>query len=191
MQPGQPSVKIFKNRPLLIAFICLIIMIVALVVSLILLNNSQTPESQEETEITVDIPDQVDGYNGPISAATQALIFSQNIQDKLSADTNYTQEQATAEYEAAFKQSSGDLKLYLAIEYANYLYQLNSDLEQAITILQDITYTDGTQAELDYLNALYNLYDKAGDIGKAGEYDQIIKEQMPEIKNAYSGEEGQ
>ena len=189
MQPGQPSVKIFKNRPLLIAFICLIIMIVALVVSLILLNNSQTPESQEETEITVDIPDQVDGYNGPISAATQALIFSQNIQDKLSADANYTQEQATAEYEAAFKQSSGDLKLYLAIEYANYLYQLNSDLEQAVAILQDITYAENTQAELDYLNAIYSLYDRAGNTEKAREYNQMIKEKMPDIENVYSGEE--
>ena len=164
-------------------------MIVALVVSLILLNNSQTPESQEETEITVDIPDQVDGYNGPISAATQALIFSQNIQDKLSADANYTQEQATAEYEAAFKQSSGDLKLYLAIEYANYLYQLNSDLEQAVAILQDITYAENTQAELDYLNAIYSLYDRAGNTEKAREYNQMIKEKMPDIENVYSGEE--
>lgn len=179
MQSDQTSITKPKNRVLIVLFIALVLIGVGLIVTIVWLNNKPESDSQENVE-TVDIPSEMEGYEGPVSDSTRALVFAQNIQDRLSADPNFTHEQVINEFDAAYKQSSGDLKLYLAIEYANYLYQTDSNINEAMSILENIEYTENTRAEMDYLNAVYDLYAKSGDTQKAEEYNQLIKSKIPE-----------
>ena len=190
MHSEQSSIKDANKHSLLIIFIILVVIIICLIGGLIWLNNKPTSNLQQDNEI-VDVPNQMDGYDGPISDSTRALLFAQNIQDKLSSDPNYTLEQAITEYEKACEQNSGDLKLYLAIEYVNFLFEMNSDIKQAATILENAEYTEGTQAEMDYLYAMQDLFTRAGDNQKAEEYNQKIKEKTPENVIVYDGRENQ
>lgn len=173
MQSGR-SAQSTKNSNLLAILIFLILVIIGLAISLIVVGVNKSSETSQNN--LIDTSEKMAGYNGPIDDSTKALILTETIQDKLSSDPNYNPDQAIAEYQEVFNKASGNLKLYVAIEYANYFYQTLDDFNQAIAILDSITNLVNTSNEEDYYLALFNLYNAANNTEKANEYQQILNQ---------------
>ena len=160
-----------SNNNLIAILAFLVLLIFGLIVGIILTNNNQSaPISQENL---IDTSEKMAGWEGNISDSTRALVLTETIRDKLSTDPDYNPDQAVAEYQNIYDQTTGDLKLYVAIEYANYVYDTFSDLNQAVAILNSVETLINSSNEEDYYLTLADLYSQAGDAETAARYEQI------------------
>ena len=154
------------NNNLIAILAFLVLLIFGLIVGIILTNNNQSaPISQENL---IDTSEKMAGWEGNISDSTRALVLTETIRDKLSTDPDYNPDQAVAEYQNVYDQATGDLKLYVAIEYATF-----SDLNQAVAILNSVETLVNSSNEEDYYLTLADLYSQAGDAETAAKYEQI------------------
>lgn len=171
MKVGQQSKQ---NRNLIAILVFLILLIFGLIAGLILVNTNNS--SQISQNNLIDTDEKMAGYNGPIDDSTRALVLTETIQDKLSSNPDYNPPQAIAEYQSIFNQATGNLKLYVAIEYATYSYQVYSNIDQSIAILNSVSNLVNTSNEESYYWAMLNLYEAAGDTEQANYYQKIISD---------------
>lgn len=135
----------------------------------------------------VEVADKMDGWDGQITADTQALMFSNDIDNKLDTDSDYTVEMAIKDYEDALNAADGELKFQLAIKFAKFAYNTLGDAERAVEILesiQEIAKSSPQNASI-YYDLLYTIYENQGDVEKAEYYKGLFEETM----NNYWGED--
>lgn len=181
MQNKQPSKR---NYGLVVILVSLILIILGLVVGIILAHNnnnnsnsnSNNDSATADQDIVVDTSEEMAGWEGKISDSTRAMILTKTIQDKLNTDPNYNSDQAVAEYQSVYDQATGDLKLYVAIEYANYIYQTLNNSEWALQIINGVKDLVNNNNELDYYGFLYNIYNTSGNVEQANYYQQLLSE---------------
>lgn len=166
----------FGNRGLLILFGVLCAAIVGLGVGIWFLNNRNNSSSDVDESDRIVLTDTMEGWDGPISEDTQALVLSENIKDRLDNDENYDIENAISDYENAYNQSSGNLRFNVAIEYSYFVLEFTDDLDAAINIMrsvEDLISLDDNN-EIYYYNTLYTLYSMANDETRAEQYRKIL-----------------
>lgn len=169
----------FGNRGLLVLLGVLCVAIAGLSVGIWFLvnkNNDNDNESSIDESNRVVLTDRMDGWDGQISEATQALIFSDNVKDRLENDDGYDINNAISDYENAYNESSESLRFNVAIEYSYFILDFTGDLDAAINIMErveDFISLDDYN-KIYYYNTLYTLCDKANDGDRAQQYKEIL-----------------
>lgn len=176
MQDGRQQRQSTKQDKILrVILICLVLVIVGLTISLIWVNsNNQASETRQDS--LIDTSGKMAGWDGPVSDSAKALVLAETIQDKLESDPDYNPPQALAEYQDIYNQATGNLKLYVAIEYAKYLYQTIGDHTEALRILNEVQDLVSTSNQIDYYGILYDIYNTTGDTTNADHYRQLLSE---------------
>ena len=160
----------------------LVVVIVGLVVGIVAVNlNSSGDKTINNNDDLISVSKEMEGWEGPISDSTRAMILTEEIQEKLSSDPNYNSPEAIAEYKDKYDKAVGELKAYIAIEYAQYYYSVTNDLDGSVKILDEVKELtqDDVALEVDYLYAFYYLYEQAGNVEMANNYMQAIDAKKP------------
>lgn len=113
-------------------------------------------------------------------SATDVLNQAQEI-FKNGDSTSESYAEACAFFEKAISEAKDENKIYLAIEYGNFIYEIDYNPDKAAEkiLAQDPSkYSDFVKA--DYYAALGGLYEKAGDQEKADYYNDKMGEFVPE-----------
>ena len=150
-------------------------MIIGLVVGILVLNNPFWGNG--ENEVITDN-----------NAGEVAFNLSEEISEKLADESDYGLEQAVSEYEEAYNTSEGRTKVYIAIEYANFVYDYYADLDRAVNILKGVEEGIDERDEGALYLAFSNLYEKSGDNETAEYYEDIFKDKIKEMEKKYGGE---
>ncbi len=158
----------------------LCIIIVGLIVAIIVVFNHTNDYVTESPLVSEAVAEQFANYEGEIADSAKALALSETIEQKLSSDPDYNPEQAVNDYKEAYETTSGDLKIYIAIRYANYVYEVYQDTERVLAILEPLDNNRGNEASLEIWAALAAFYENAGNTEKANEYRQKIEKVMPD-----------
>lgn len=181
-----------KGKGLYVALGVLCVVIVGLVIGIVVVNLSNNEESKqiaEEVEQDLDtvVEEKMSGWDGEVSDATKALVLAESIDEKLVSSPDYGSAQAAEEYREAYESASGDLKVYIAIKYAQYIYSTFDDLEQAVGILAAVDGQGSDMAKIDRLYALADLYERSGDQSTADHYRQKAIDDFPSLNVPYEG----
>ena len=128
----------------------------------------------------VEIVEEMDGWDGEISASTQSAVFDYDIEEKLGTDPNYTMDDALRDYENAYAQATGELKFQVAVKYAQFVFYYLDDVSLATEILEGVK--DIAKSDVQYLsifyNTLYKIYEEYGDSERAEYYKGLLDEVM-------------
>lgn len=159
-----------REGVLVVVFCCLMVIIVGLVVGIVAVSNNSNRIS-EETDVENDDP------------GLQALIVQEEIDDRYDNDSSYTLQDAIDDYEREMNEGSSAKRIYVAINYADFVYTQYEDIDKAMAILKRVEplLTDEDAPVTDYYVAVKVLYEKAGEDEQAEKYDQMIMEMTPEI----------
>lgn len=160
--------------------VVLLIVIVGLVVGLVVQLSTERMIAESD-DFGGIIEENMPGWEGDVGDSTKALIIAEEIAERLEDDLTFSLDDAIAEYKTVYDNSDGDLKVYIAIEYANYIYNATGNLEEALKIINEVEgLTKGSdKLESDYLYAIYGLYSLAGDSEKMAKYSDILEERFP------------
>jgi tetratricopeptide (TPR) repeat protein len=112
---------------------------------------------------TVEISYEAEGYESAIDDSTVALVFSENINKKMDEDDAYNYDNAISDYKKAYNESTGKLKAYVMMKYANFVYENTEDAEQAVELLNRFDANnevpeDDTITLISYYTELRNYY---------------------------------
>lgn len=167
--------KIKRNKVLFFALVFLVLIIVGLLIGVIVLNVRD--RASKEVGV-VEVPEKMVGYDGEITAATRALAFSEEIKAKIKNDDLYSYEDAILDYKKAYKKAEGELKIYIGIEYAKFVYDSSDDLDEAVRILEEIgeLSMDNKVAMSAYYGSLYDYYIMMKDEAMAKKYEDLLIE---------------
>lgn len=184
MKEGKASETKSGNKGLVILLCVLAVVIVGLGVGISVImgvqRNIKSDENSERINKLIDTEEAMSGWDGEVSDSTKAMILTDDIRDKLQNNVDYDVSDAIAEYDEVYRGSDGDLKVYVAIEYANYLYTISQDVEASVKILEDVDdLTNNDFLRYEYLSALYYIYQQAGDVEKSDYYKGMILEKYP------------
>ena len=128
----------------------------------------------------IDIGYAMEGWEGEVADSTKAMILTENINNKLNSDSGYNVSDAIADYENVYNYADDKLKVYVAIEYADYVYDNTRDLGLAVSILENVQNLASEQfLEKDWLNAICGLYVQAGDKYKVEYYKTVLSDKYP------------
>ena len=175
------SAKVWEKKSfwlILLGILC--VAVVGLWIGIWFLNNKDGVNDNGSDEANeVVLADDMEGWDGQISESTKALVFSEKIKDKLESDGTYNDDDADRDFRNAYDTADGVLKVYIAIEYAKYRYDLIGNTEDALEILEEVQeYIDAfestVQDDLWYELAYY--YEINGDTNMAEEYRKKIEE---------------
>ncbi len=109
--------------------------------------NSTKDETAAETQMTDEeaeellnsaVEERMAGWKGGIDESTKALSFHNYINERLESEPDYNISEAVADWEKVYNNSSGDLKYYLALEYADFINEEQGDEEKAQKILDEV-----------------------------------------------------
>lgn len=163
------------GKKFLFAFLIVLILVVGGVGVGVFVFNNYFGNNEE------GINSKVESQNNGVNYGETALSLTENIAEKLATEPEYELEQATSEYEKAYNEAEGELKVYIAIEYANFVYDNYTDLDRAVEIMEgvgDLSVSEGMQ--VDYFAVLRELYKKAGDETMMEFYNKKIIELVPD-----------
>lgn len=153
--------------------------IAVLIIVIITISHHVNDYAPESPLIAEAVNEQFADYEGEIADSAKALALSETIENKLSSDPNYNPEQAIADYGEAYQSASGNLKIYIAAYYANYIYNTFGDVERALSILEPLDNNRGDEGSIEIWAALAAFYENAGNTEKTKEYQQKIDAVMP------------
>ena len=157
-----------NNFPLILTLAILIIMIIGLGAGIFVLRLGKKPQ--------VTVPETMEGWDGPISDSTKALMFSEEIDERIESN-DYSYEDAVRDYGDALDSSQGDLKVYMAIAYANFVFNEKLDLDKAVGILDSVSdLVHGNVLENAYNGTYYDLYSSSGEVEEADYYLGLINQ---------------
>ncbi len=154
----------------------LVLLIVGLVVAIFVVSMPEKKEVSFENEVNEDVANEMEGWDGPIAESTRAMIYADSIEKKVGTEPGFGVDEAIKEYTSAVESSSGEFKLYLAIEYAYYVYDNYKDIKQALEILDSVSSLVNENNELYYYGVLYDMYNSFGDTANAERYKKLVDE---------------
>lgn len=158
----------------------LCVVIAVLTIAIIAISHRVNDYVPESPLIAEAVNEQFADYEGEIADSAKALALSETIENKLSSDPNYNPEQAIADYEEAYQSASGNLKIYVATYYADYVYNTFGDVERALLILEPLDNNRGDEGSIEIWAALAAFYENAGNTEKAEQYRRKISAIMPD-----------
>ena len=167
----EPKVK--KNSKWLVILLGLLgVAIIVLIVAIITINNNL-------------------GNSGDVGGGLQALEINDDITDKIYGVEDYSADDAIEEYEREISFGSNEKRVYLIIDYANFVYDEYEDIESAIEIIERAEpLLDGVSMTTDYYAAVAGLYERAGYAEQAKSYNQKVDEMTPEVRPEMRKPEG-
>ncbi|MBR3144008.1 hypothetical protein IKF12_02285 [Candidatus Saccharibacteria bacterium] len=131
-------------------------------------------------ESVITISDIVESQTNPVSNSAVAFMFDEEIQNNLGE--GYSYDDAIYDYQKAYDESTGSMKIYIAVEYADFLYYELARLDDAIDILEKVGDLPDDKVVLHvYYGKLLELYEAKGDEEKI--------EQCKELLSGLNGEE--
>lgn len=163
----------------LVVVLCSVVVVVGVGIWIgIALTHRNVQDSNASGEI--DIGYAMEGWEGGVADSTKAMILTENINYKLNSDSGYSVSDAISDYENVYNNTGGELKVYVAIEYADYVYDNTRDLGLAVSILENVQgLASGHFSEKNLLDAICGLYVQAGDKDKVEYYKTIISDKYP------------
>ncbi|MBQ1298224.1 hypothetical protein IIY24_00045 [Candidatus Saccharibacteria bacterium] len=167
---------VVANKKLVVVLGILGLIIVGLVVGILILNNPFGGNERDEVIVN--------------NAGEVAFNLSEEISEKLADESDYGLEQAVSEYEEVYNASEGRTKVYIAIEYANFVYDYFADLDKATGILKEVEGLLGDDAvKINYYVTLRELYEESGNEEMGDYYNQKVIELLPDDVIIMEGEE--
>lgn len=161
------------NRWLFAVLGILGVMILGLTVLIVLNVRSGMNNPKGENDALIDTSEEMAGWEGEISDSTRAAILSKQVQD-------LAPEQAMERYEKVLDAATGDLKVYVGLEYANYIYEKFDDSLRAVDIIMGVeNVSENMATKFDLYTTLRVLYDKLGNSEKVAYCDEKIGELIP------------
>ena len=149
-----------------IAIIFAVLLIVcAAIVAVIIIVNKNNPERIADENIVENI---------------SASEVSENIENKFDNELDYSLNDAINEYESAMSTGTNTYKVYIAIYYATFIYDINNNIDEAIDILGRVESLIDDNTAVDYYVALRQLYSIAGMDEEAEFYNQKVLELIPQ-----------
>ena len=131
-------------------------------------------------ESIVTISDIIEGQTNPVSNSAVAFMFNEEIQNNLGE--GYSYDDAIYDYQKAYDESTGSMKIYIAVEYADFLYYELARLDDAVDVLEKVGDLPDDKVVLHvYYSKLLELYEAKGDEEKI--------EQCKELLFSLNGEE--
>lgn len=159
------------SKKLLVLLVCLCLVICGLVIGIVVANNDGRVEDNNT-------------YAGNGTASQDALAVQEKINEKFESDLDYSLDDAVAEYEYEMTVGSNARKVYMAMGYADFIYEWYEDIDRAIEIMERAEpLLDNEQLTIDYYVAMRNFYDRSGNSEKAEEYNQKLIKIMPAAQN--------
>lgn len=124
-------------------------------------------------ESIVTISDIIEGQTNPVSNSAVAFMFNEEIQNNLGE--GYSYDDAIYDYQKAYDESTGSMKIYIAVEYADFLYYELARLDDAIDILEKVGDLPDERVVLYvYYSKLLELYEAKGDEEKIEQYKELL-----------------
>lgn len=163
-----------KKHFLIIALIVLIIAIVGLIVGIIVVNIKNNQDYQIDQAMQ-------DGTEVSKDASAIVGEVSDNIVTKMETDPNYNVSEAEYEFESEIVNIDSELKVYMAISYANFIYEEKGDAAKAIKILKEVEQYVNDQNRVDYYVALRYFYKEVGDEKNTTYYSDLIEKLVPDL----------
>ena len=169
-----------SNKGLVVLLCVLLVVILGLVIGVVASLVVTESENSIDEIPEVVVMDKMEGWDGEVSEATRALIFSNDIRDKIEDDSGYDVNNAIRDYVYAFRNSSNSLKFYIAIEYANFVYDTFGDIDSSTEIMLEVENIAKSDEILEgyYNNVLYLLYYKSGNEERAEYYEQLVNKDV-------------
>lgn len=166
-----------KNQRLFFALVLLLAVILALAISIILVNVYNGNFENKRVKLEDVLEEYEEGY---LFDPTIAKVFSEKIMDKLDSDTSYSYEDAVFDYERAYDKAGNGLKIYITMMYADFVYNRSGDADRAVEILGQVEdlITDDITRNI-YYNALVKYYKILGENEKVKYYEQLLSEEAP------------
>ena len=166
-----------KNRRLFFALMFLLAVILALTISIILVNIYNGDFESKRVRLEDVLEEYEEGY---LFDPTIAKVFSEKIMDKLDSDTSYSYEDAVFDYERAYDKAGNGLKIYITMAYADFVYDRSGDVDRVVEILKQVEdlVTDDITRNI-YYNALVKYYKILGENKKVEYYEQLLSEETP------------
>lgn len=169
-----------RNHSLVVILVILCIIIIGLGVWVVILKNNGLVISQTDNSNLIDVSEEADGWNGEVADSTRALVLTEQIRDKLGLEPDYNPEQAVSEYREKMDLATGDLKIYIALEYANFVYDTYNDPARAASIIHEVEgLTDDIGINYSIATTMSFLYSELGDEEKVSYYEKLINEYIP------------
>lgn len=138
--------------------------------------------SSDNTKELIDTSSAMPGVDQDrIDDRTRAAILTEQINNKLNENADYGVNQAIADYDNVYRKSNGELKIYVAIEYAHYVYVSSNDIDRAVKIMTDVENSLSDDNKLDYYTAMLNLYTHANDSAMKAKYQKLVDDSRPNI----------
>lgn len=162
---GQEKPKTNKG---LVAVLCiLLVVIVGLGVGVVMIVNSR---NEAESPVIQDG-----------EAGLQALETQENINEEYENNPNYSFDDAANAYEEAMTKGSNASRVYSAMNYASFVYDVQGDIAKATEIMSRVEplIEGNNDLAIDYYVSLRNLYSQVGDNEMEGYYDQKVAELSP------------
>lgn len=158
-----------NNKGLIILLCALVVVIVGLGIGIgvVMLNDSRNGSVAENDK--------------NVNGGTEALLTSENIRSKLESDLNYSNDDAIRDYEYALNSNGGNAyKVYVAMDYADFVYDLYMSKDYVIEIMSGVEgLLDTSTLAIDYYGAMSSFYEQFGDTEKADLYNQKVVELVP------------
>ncbi len=164
----------------LVVALCILVAVIGVGACIGVFLMNKNSQDQGNNEDLMNIEYAMAGWEGEVADSTKAMILTENIKDRLNSESGFGVSDAISDYEYVYNNTDGELRVYVAIEYASYIYDNTQDLGRAVNILEEVQeLVNGQFLENNYLNALCALYMRAGDTEKVEYYRTIISEKYP------------
>lgn len=154
-----------KKKVLVAGLVILAVAVVGLAVGVVVLLNENNPE-----KIAAD----------SISDNVSASEFSEAIEYRFNNELGYSVNDAVNDYETEMNTGNDFYRVYVAIYYANFIYDVNDDIDDAVVILRRVEPLINSGVAVDYYVAFRQLYESAGMSEESEFYNQKVLELIPQ-----------
>ena len=166
-----------RDRRLFFTLAFLLVVILILAISVILVDMYNRNFESRRVRLESILEEYEEGY---LFNPTIAKAFSEEIIDEIDNDASYNYEDAVFDYERAYNKAGDGLKIYIAIVYADFVYNRSGNANRAVEILEQVEQLiidDVTRGV--YYNALIKYYKILGEDEKVKYYEQLLSEETP------------
>lgn len=166
-----------QNKLVLLAAGGVLAVLVLVIVGVVIGVNKGKGEESVVSDDTVRLRYELEGYGDDLSDSVVVAVFDDEIKEKLRISSGYAYEDAIEDYNRAYAESDGQLRLEVALAYAKFVFEETGDADEAVKILSEKTEVPEDEFDIvRYYTTIASIYEKAGQLGQAKYYDDVLNE---------------
>lgn len=167
--------KIDKRIWMILGVACSVVALILIIV-LVGVNSGGGNSEEEYGGVTVNYNPEGAGVNPANSMISE--VFSEEVEERLENDNDYSYENAVADYEKAMAENTGQLKLNIQLDYAKFVYAETGDVEAAVSIVRDTLKILGNYYDIDrFYTTVADMYEESG-LPSYASYYRSIRDQL-------------